>query len=57
VNCSEKISKFLEPIIEKRKYFEANSKEVKEILSDGEQRGRSAAQETMKQVRDAMKFG
>ena len=50
-------STFLEPIIQKRNYFENNLDEVHDILNDGESRGREAAQETMKSVREAMGFG
>jgi tryptophanyl-tRNA synthetase len=57
LNCSEKISSFLTPIIEKRKHYESNMKEVLEILSDGETRGKKTAQETMSEVHDKMKFG
>ncbi len=57
MNCASKISSFLEPIIEKRNHYEQNIIEVKEILSDGEKRGRKIAQETMEEVRSAMKFG
>jgi len=57
VNCSSKISTFLEPLIEKRNYYEKNTDEVKDILKDGEQRGRQAAIVTMNDVREKMKFG
>jgi hypothetical protein len=57
MNCSEKISSFLAPIIEKRNYYESNMKEVLDILADGEARGKKAAQETMSEVHDKMKFG
>ena len=57
LNCSEKISSFLTPIIEKRKHYEINMKEVQDILADGEARGKKAAQETMAEVHDKMKFG
>jgi tryptophanyl-tRNA synthetase len=57
LNCSEKISSFLSPIIEKRKHYESNMKEVLAILADGESRGKKAAQETMAEVHDKMKFG
>ena len=57
LNCSEKISSFLTPIIEKRKHYESNIKEVQDILADGEARGKKAAQETMAEVHDKMKFG
>ena len=57
MNCSSKISLFLEPIIEKRKYYEKNMNEVLDILSDGEARGKKTAEETMADVHDKMKFG
>ena len=57
INCASKISKLLEPIIEKRHYFEQRLNEVKDILIEGESRARSVAQETMKEVRDKMELG
>jgi tryptophanyl-tRNA synthetase len=57
MNCASKISFFLEPIIEKRKYYENNIDEVKDILSDGEEKGRAEAQKTMAEVREKMKMG
>ena len=57
LNCSEKISHFLAPIIEKRKYYEKNTSEVLDILADGETRGRKTAEETMTEVHEKMKFG
>ena len=36
MKCASKISEFLEPIREKRKYYENNLNEVKDILEDGE---------------------
>jgi tryptophanyl-tRNA synthetase len=57
MNCSAKISSFLEPIIEKRKYFEKNMNEVLDILADGEARGKKVAEETMADVHVKMKFG
>jgi tryptophanyl-tRNA synthetase len=57
MNCASKISTFLEPIIEKRKYYENNIDEVKNILSDGEEKGRAEAQKTMAEVREKMKMG
>jgi tryptophanyl-tRNA synthetase len=57
MNCASKISSFLGPIIEKRKYYEKNRNEVLDILSDGERRGRKTAQATMFEVREKMKFG
>jgi len=57
MKCSEKISNFLEPIIEKRNYYENKIDEVKDILLDGEKRGRKAAEKTMCEVRNKMKLG
>jgi tryptophanyl-tRNA synthetase len=57
LNCSGKISTFLGPIIEKRKYYENNMSEVLDILRDGETRGKKAAVDTMVEVRSKMKFG
>jgi tryptophanyl-tRNA synthetase len=57
MKCATKLSSFLEPIIEKRNYYEKNLSDVRDILNDGEKRGRNAAQETMKSVREAMRFG
>lgn len=57
MKCAEKISKFLEPIIEKRNYYENNIDEVKDILSDGEKRGKQTAETTMNEVRNKMKLG
>ncbi len=57
MNCASKLSLFLEPIIHKRNYYENNLSEVRDILNDGEHRGRIVAQETMKSVREAMRFG
>ena len=57
MNCASKISSFLEPIIDKRKYYESNPDEVKDILSDGEKRAKLSAEQTMKDVHEKMKFG
>lgn len=57
LNCSDKLSSFLEPIIEKRKYYENNMNEVLDILADGESKGRKVARETMTEVHEKMKFG
>jgi tryptophanyl-tRNA synthetase len=57
MKCASKISEFLEPIIEKRKYYESKIDEVKDILKDGEQRGRKIAEETMTEVHNHMKLG
>jgi tryptophanyl-tRNA synthetase len=57
MNCADKISSLLKPIIEKRKYYEDNLDEVKDVLSDGEKQGRIEAEDTMAEVRDKMKIG
>ncbi|MBX2977556.1 MAG: tryptophan--tRNA ligase, partial [Ignavibacteriaceae bacterium] len=57
MKCSENISNFLEPIIEKRKYYEDNPKLVLDILHDGELKGRAKAVETMQEVREKMRIG
>ena len=57
LRCSAKINDFLVPIIEKRNYYENNLDEVKDILQDGEKRGKAVAEQTMNDVHKAMKFG
>ena len=57
LNCANKISTFLAPIIERRKYYENHNDEVLEILADGEMRAKNAAAETMEEVHEKMKFG
>lgn len=57
MNCASKISSLLGPIIEKRKYYEANINIVKDILFDGEKRGKQEAEKTMSEVREKMKLG
>jgi tryptophanyl-tRNA synthetase len=57
MNCASKISSFLDPIIEKRKHYETRIDEVKDILLDGEIRGRKVAEQTMSEVHEKMKLG
>ena len=57
LNCAAKISHFIQPIIEKRHYYEKHLDDVKEILADGEKRGRAEAVKTMTEVREKMKLG
>ena len=57
MNCAGKISTLLEPIIEKRKYYEKNPDLVKDVLADGEKQGKDEAEKTMAQVRENMKIG
>lgn len=57
LKCSQKINEFLNPIITKRKEFENNLDKVKEILFEGEKKAKLVAQQTMEEVRTAMKLG
>ena len=57
LKCTLSINKYLEPIREKRLYYENRKDEVLAIIIDGETRARKTAQETMRQVREAMKLG
>jgi tryptophanyl-tRNA synthetase len=55
--ASAKITDALTPFREKRAHFDAHPGEVEDILEDGETRARVRAEETMAEVRTAMKFG
>jgi tryptophanyl-tRNA synthetase len=57
MNCASKISSFLAPIIEKRKYYENNLPLVKDILADGELKAKKIAVATMNEVHEKMKLG
>jgi tryptophanyl-tRNA synthetase len=46
----------LEPIRERRKYWEQNIEEVYRILEEGSKTARAAAAETLNDVRNAMKI-
>lgn len=48
------IIEFLEPIREKRKYYEEHIEEVDEILRKGTEKARKTAKETMEKVKEAM---
>ena len=50
------VNNFLEPIREKRKYYEEHQNEVVEILEKGTQKAQEKAKETMKKVKTAMKI-
>jgi tryptophanyl-tRNA synthetase len=50
------MNNFLDPIREKRAYYEDHMNEVEEALMEGTRRARVTAAETMKSVRDAMKI-
>ncbi|NTU52541.1 MAG: tryptophan--tRNA ligase [Chlorobiaceae bacterium] len=55
--CAANISSELAPILEKRRYYEERPDLVKAILHEGEQKARTIAGETMREVREAMKIG
>lgn len=57
LKCASKMNDWLAPIIEKRKYYENNLDEVKQILFNGELRARKVAQDTMHEVHEKMKLG
>jgi tryptophanyl-tRNA synthetase len=57
MKCALKISSFLDPIIDKRKFYENRISEVLNILQDGEIRARKVAEETMNEVHNHMKIG
>ena len=50
------INKELEPIREKRRYFEERPNEVNDILMAGTNHAQKVAKETMKKVKQAMKL-
>ena len=50
------MNNFLDPIREKRAYYEAHMSEVEDALMEGTRRARVTATETMKAVRDAMRI-
>lgn len=51
---AEAIYKELQPIQERRKYFEENPKEVDKIIKEGGQKARQIAQETVGEVKEKM---
>jgi tryptophanyl-tRNA synthetase len=57
INCASKISIFLEPIRERRVYYEDRKTEVLDILSDGEKKAHRIAEATITEVRHKMKIG
>ena len=60
VNCKkeliEKMNEFLNPIREKRKYYDENPKEVKKILDEGTKSAKEKAEIQMKKIKEAMKI-
>lgn len=57
MKCADKIAGYFAPAREKRAELEGNLNNVLAILEDGEVRARTVAEETMGEVREAMKFG
>ncbi len=57
MNCALKISDFFEPIRSKRQYYEGHISEVKDILHEGERKGKIVAEQTMHEVHEKMKIG
>ncbi|MCB0731534.1 MAG: tryptophan--tRNA ligase [Ignavibacteriae bacterium] len=57
LKCAQKINEFLEPVLAKRKEYENDLTKVKDILADGEKKGKMVAEKTMQEVREAMKLG
>ncbi len=57
MTCAAKLNNFVEPIRDKRNYYENNINKVKEILSEGETKAASEAIKTMQLVREKMKLG
>lgn len=60
VACKKELAKninnYLEPIREKRKYYEEHLDEVDKVLEEGTNKARQTAKETMKKVKAAMKL-
>ena len=60
VNCKRELIasliKKLEPIRERRRYYETHKDEVKKILEAGTQKARLITKETLRQVKEAMKI-
>jgi len=55
--CAASISAELEPLLEKRRYYEKRMDLVKDILLEGEKKARVLAAHTMQEVRTAMMLG
>ena len=53
---AKNISQYLEPIRQKRAYYESHPEEVDKILEEGTKKARETAKQTMKKVKKAMKL-
>ena len=52
----EAMNEFLKPIQEKRRFYEEHPEEVKKILEKGTKEAKNKAEETLKEVKAAMKI-
>ena len=52
----EKMNEFLKPMREKRKYYDENPEEVNKILKKGTEEAKKKAEETLKEIKKAMKI-
>ena len=50
------MNKFLDPIREKRKFYDENPEEVEKILNKGTKEAKEKAESTIKNVKKAMKI-
>lgn len=57
LNAANHIAEVLRPFREKRAHYESHLSEVKDILNDGETTARVVAEETMREVHEAMMLG
>jgi len=57
LKCSQKINDFLEPVVSLRKTYENDLDKVLDIIADGENKAKKVAEQTMQEVRSAMKIG
>lgn len=57
LNCASKISRFLEPVLERRKRYENDRTLVLDVIDAGEKAARTVAHETMSAVRNSMNLG
>ncbi len=57
LNCSSKISAFLEPVLERRKRYENDRSLVLDVIDAGEKAAKIVAHETMTAVRNSMNLG
>lgn len=60
VNCKKELADniitYLQPVRERRKYYESHKDEVQKILEDGTKKVREITKETLREVKDAMKI-